>query len=207
MRRVAATLFVLFLPILLTACAGLKRWAYEGFGRDGWQKPEEVVHALGVQAGQEIADIGAGSGYFTFRLARAVGPSGKVYGVDVDQDMIDHLKKRAGEEGVLHVIPTAAKPDDPQLPEASIDLIFVCNTYHHIENRTAYFEKAKRYLKPGGRVAIIDFNGQGWPERWFIHMVSEDLVRKEMEAAGYQLAGDLDFLSKQYFLVFSPTRN
>jgi SAM-dependent methyltransferase len=135
-RRTAACLFVLVLPILLSACADLKRWAYQGFGRDRWQKPEEVIRALEIGVGQQVADIGAGSGYFTFRLALAVGDSGKVYAVDVDEEMIDYLKKR-----VRQVVPIAARPDDPQLPEGSIDLLFVCNTYHHIESRPAYFQK------------------------------------------------------------------
>jgi ubiquinone/menaquinone biosynthesis C-methylase UbiE len=195
------------LPVFLIACTGLKRWAYEGFGRDRWQKPAEVMRALEIRAGQEVADVGAGSGYFTFRLAQAVGPSGKVYAVDIDEDMIDYLKKRAGEEGAHHVIPTAARPEDPQLPETSIDWIFVCNTYHHIEKRTAYFKNAKRYLKPGGRVAIIDFNGKGWPERWFIPIVPKDAIRMEMEAAGYHLQKDFNFLPRQNFLVFSQIPN
>ena len=102
--------------VLLAGCTALKRFAYEGFGRDGWQKPDEVIAALALRAGDRIADIGSGSGYFTLRLARAVGPSGKVYAVDIDHAMNEDLAARAREAGLANIEIVNARVDDPMLP-------------------------------------------------------------------------------------------
>jgi len=195
--------FVLLLVALSAGCADLKRFSYEGFNRDSWQKPEEVVRSLAIQPGENVADLGAGGGYFAFRLSRAVGPSGKVYAVDVDQGMIQYLRKRILDEGDQNVAVVLAQYDDPLLPESGLDLIFVCNTYHHIKDRTTYFKRARRYLRRGGRVAIIDFNGKGWFERILGHIVPADVIRSEMESAGYRLEGEHGFLPRQHFLIFS----
>jgi len=195
--------FVLLLVALSAGCTDLKRFSYEGFNRDNWQKPEEVIRSLAIQPGESVADLGAGGGYFTFRLSRAVGANGKVYAVDVDRGMVEHLKKRAFEERHQNVAVIMAQYDDPLLPANGVDLIFVCNTYHHIEDRSAYFSRAKRYLRPGGRVAIIDFTGKNWPERWFVHPVPKEAIRSEMESAGYRLEGEHGFLPRQHFLIFS----
>ena len=188
---------------LVVGCASVKRWAYEGFNRDSWQKPEQVVRSLGIKPGDYVADLGAGGGYFTFRLSQAVGSSGKVYAVDVDQGMVEYLKQRTVDEGRRNVEVILAEYHDPRLPENGVDLIFITNTYHHIENRVAYFRRAKRHLRFGGRIAIIDFTGKGWPERWFIHPVPKEIIRSEMEAAGYRVQQEFDFLPRQHFLVFS----
>ena len=188
---------------LLCACTGLKRFAYEGIGRDEWQKPEEVVRALELKPGDRVADLGAGSGYFTFRLARAVGPAGKVYAVDIDPDMIAVLGERAKSENAANVEIVSAKPDDPGLAPGSVDLIFTSDAYHHIDDRVAYFASVAKVLRPGGRIAIIDFNGSGWAIRMSGHYTPEETVRKEMARAGYRLVKQADFLEKQYLLVFS----
>jgi len=109
---IAAVLAVL----LLCACTAFKRFAYEGFGRDDWQKPGEVVAALAIRSGDRVADLGSGGGYFTFRLAQAVGPAGKVYAVDVDSALLDDLAERAKEQGYGNVARVLAKYDDPMLP-------------------------------------------------------------------------------------------
>lgn len=200
--RLMAPIAVL-LVTWIASCASLKRFAYEGYNRDSWQKPEQVIQSLEIQPRHHVADLGAGGGYFTFRLVKAVGAGGKVYAVDVDQGMIEYLKKRTSEEGHRNLEVVLAKYDDPLLPEGGVDLIFICNTYHHIEDRVAYFKRVKRYLRPGGRVAIIDFNGKGWLERMFVHVVPRDVIRSEVEAAGYRLQYEYDFLPRQHFLVFS----
>lgn len=201
-QRISAQV-ALVLLMLLAGCTGLKRFAYEGFGRDGWQKPEQVIEALRIQPGNYVADLGAGSGYFTFRLSAAVGPTGKVYAVDVDPGILEYLKKKIRDEGYANVGVIQAEYHDPKLPEAGVDMIFVCNTYHHIEKRADYFKRAKRYLRKGGRVAIIDFNGVGWLEWLFVPVVPKDMVQREMQAAGYRLEREHDFLPRQYFLVFA----
>jgi ubiquinone/menaquinone biosynthesis C-methylase UbiE len=203
MKRVARPIVVAcVLASLASGCANVKRFLYEGFGRDGWQRPEEVIRALEIQPGQRVADLGAGGGYFTFRLADALGAGGIVYAVDVDEDMIDYLRARTREEGRGNVEVVAARFDDPLLPEP-VDVIFTCNTYHHIEDRPAYFARAARYLRPGGRIAIVELNGSGWFASLFGHYTAPDEIRDEMSNAGYRRIAAYDFLARQSFQIFA----
>jgi ubiquinone/menaquinone biosynthesis C-methylase UbiE len=123
-------------------------------GRDKWQKPHEVVEALKLKPGEAIADIGAGTGYFATHFARHAK---KVYAVDIDPQLLEMAKKDAPEN--LETVPAA--PDDPRLPEASVDTLFFCNVLHHIGSRPGYYEKLKKALKPGGRIVNIDFHKRG----------------------------------------------
>ena len=189
--------------LLLAGCTTLKKCAYEGFGRDGWQQPEKVVQSLAIKPGDRIADLGSGGGYFTFRLSQAVGPTGKVYAVDVDKDMLEDLAERVKKDGYGNIEKILAKYDDPSLPESGVDLIFTSNVYHHIEARAKYFADAAKYLRPGGRVAIVDFNGKHWSATFVGHTTPVELIKKEMQEAGYRLERELDFLDRQSFLVFS----
>jgi len=170
--------------------------------RDRWQQPEVVVHSLALQSGNHVADLGAGGGYFTFRLADAVGPTGKVYAVDIDKGNLEYIASQAAKRGYRNVETVLAKPDDPLLPAQGIDLIFTCNTYHHLTDRTNYFQSAARYLRPSGRIAIIDLAGKSWLFRFLGHWTPRETSRREMEAAGYSLANDFDFLTRQTFQVF-----
>ncbi|HWR58476.1 MAG TPA: class I SAM-dependent methyltransferase, partial [Thermodesulfovibrionales bacterium] len=106
--------------------------------RSKWQKPEEVVDALAIKKGDSVADIGAGSGYFTAILARKVGVNGKVYAVDIEKRMLEHVANKAKKEGLNNIEFILSKTDDPLLPIASMDLIFVCNTYVYLEKRDSY---------------------------------------------------------------------
>jgi arsenite methyltransferase len=189
--------------VLLAGCTALKKCAYEGFGRDGWQQPEKVVESLAIKPGDRIADLGSGGGYFTFRLSRAVGPTGRVYAVDVDKDMLEDLAERAKKDGYGNIEKVLARYDDPSLPESGVDLIFTSNVYHHIDARAKYFAAAAKYLRPGGRIAIVDFDGRHWSATFVGHYTPVDLVRKEMAEAGYRLEREFDFLDRQSFLVFS----
>ncbi len=187
--------------IVLSGCTAFKRWTYEGLGRDGWQKPEQVVEALAIKPGDRVADLGAGGGYFAFRFSKTVGPTGKVYAVDVDREMLDYLSGRAKEDGYPNIEAVLAKYDDPLLPE-SVDLIFTCDVYHHIEGRAKYFADAARYLRPGGRIAIVDFDGRHWTSI-FGHTTPVEVIKKEMQEAGYRLEREFGFLDRQAFLVYS----
>jgi ubiquinone/menaquinone biosynthesis C-methylase UbiE len=189
--------------VLLAGCTALKKCAYEGFGRDGWQQPERVVQSLAIKPGERIADLGSGGGYFTFRLSQAVGPTGKVYAVDVDKDMLEDLAERAKNDGYRNIEKVLAKYDDPSLPESGVDLIFTSNVYHHIDSRAKYFADAARYLRPGGRIAIVDFNGKHWSATFVGHTTPVELIKKEMEEAGYRLESEVDFLDRQSFLIFA----
>lgn len=193
---------VLLLPFA-DACSELKRLAYDDMGRrDAWQRPDDVIRSLAIVPGSKIADVGAGGGYFSFRLAEAVGPNGIVYAVDVDEGMLQSLRERAGEENVANLITVAGELADPKLPE-KVDLIFVSNTYHHIEQRVAYFEGVKRYLSAGGRVAIVEYMSDGLLQSCG-HSAEAETIRGEMERAGYSRSADFDFLDRQSFQIFEP---
>src|SRR5215470_16572482 len=138
---------------LSTIFTGLKRLAYEGFRRHTWQHPDEVIELLGIRPGATVADLGSGTGYFTFRLAEAVGPSGRVYAVDVDRGLNAYIAERARREGRDNVIAVRAESGDASLPDGSVDLVFSCNAYHHLENRVAYFRALQRCVRADGRVA------------------------------------------------------
>lgn len=205
MNLIRISLLILLLPAVLgTGCVTLKRLAYEGFGRERWQHAEEVLLALQIHPGEHVADLGSGSGYFTFRLADAVGRDGKVYAVDVDSQMNEYLMKRIGEKGYKNIEVTFAAPSDPKLPASDVDLIFTCNTYHHLSERATYFANAMKYLRPGGRIAIIDFSGKGLFHKLFGHYTPRDLIISEMVDAGYELDHEFSFLRRQTFLVFRP---
>jgi cyclopropane fatty-acyl-phospholipid synthase-like methyltransferase len=199
-RRPAAVLALAALACLVGACTQLKRCSYEGFGRDAWQQPDRVVEALALEPGARVADLGSGGGYFTFRLARAV-PAGRVYAVDVDAGLNAYVAERAREEGLGNVQVVLAEYADPKLPEP-VDLVFTSNTYHHLEDRTRYFANAKQYLRPQGRVAILELSEA---PSWFLpsHTTSAGTIRSEMEAAGYRFVEAHDFLERQHFLVFA----
>lgn len=205
LKKLVASLLV---GASLTAAVGcdlrtsLKRFAYEGFGRDRWQRPEQVLDSLGIEKGDRVADLGSGSGYFTLRLAEAVGPAGVVYAVDVDSLMNESVLRRAAKKGITNITAIVARVDDPLLPPQGVDLIFTSNTYHHIDNRADYFERAKSYLRPGGRIAILDYNSKGWLLRTLDHSTPKEVILKEMEKAGYRLGQDFEFIPRQSFLTF-----
>lgn len=189
--------------LFLSGCAALKQCAYEGVNRESWQQPEKVISALGLRPGQEVADLGAGGGYFTFRLARAVSPGGKVYAVDVDPDMTALLGRKAQEEGSGNIDVVLAKPDDALLPPGSVDLILTVNTYHHLPERVRYFANLRKALRPQGRIAIIDFDRRAWFEGLWSHATAPEQIKREMEEAGYRVSEEFDFLDRQCFIVFS----
>ena len=192
--------------LLIVSCARLKQCAYEGFSRDNWQQPEKVIATLHLQPGNVVADLGSGGGYFTFRLAKAVAPTGKVYAVDTDQDMVALVAERAKKEAPSLIEPILAKPDDPVLPATGVDLVFTSNTYHHINNHLTYFSNLRKYLRPGGKVVIIELDGRAWPEGLLGHNTPRESIKREMDQAGYLLDQDLDFLDRQSFLIFTVKR-
>lgn len=167
-------------------------------GREAWQKPDEVLAALQIREGEVIADIGAGTGYFTRRFAAR---GAKVYAVDVSAALLERVAalKLPSVETIL------AAPDDPRLPAAAIDTIFFCNVLHHIDGRPAYLARLRAALRPGGRIVVIDFHKRPLPvgpppsEK-----ISEEEVAQEFEKAGFRAARRHDFLEHQYFLEFRP---
>jgi arsenite methyltransferase len=179
--------------------------ALEDPKRDAYQKPHEVLTALGLKSGEIIADIGAGSGYFTFRIAHHLGAKGKVFAVDVSPDMIRHINRRIRDLKTTNVVSVLADPDDPLLTERSINRFFICNVWHHVENPTKYLSMMKKMLRPGGEIVMIDFHKKELPLGPPLEMkiAREDLI-KQMETNGFRLTKEHTFLPYQYFLVFVP---
>lgn len=171
--------------------------------RDEWQKPDELVAALGLRDGDRVLDLGAGPGYFSLRLAKAVAPSGQVFAADIEPGMLQALRDRARQAAITNVTAVLVPTDDPTMQVGSLDLILICDTYHHLEDRGAYLAKLKMSLAPGGRLVIVDFHKKELPVGPPVEMkLTRDLVVEEVKAAGLSLANELTTLPYQYVLVF-----
>ncbi len=175
--------------------------SFDDPARDAWQMPARVIEALALKPGQKVADVGAGTGYFSVRLARAAAAP-KVFAVDLEPKMVEHLTKRAAAEGLKNITAVQASTTSPNLPEP-VDVVLVIDTYHHIGNRPAYFAALKAKLTPGGRLAIVDFRkggGEGGPPDHF--RFTPEQITGELAQAGYVLDRAHDFLPRQHFLVY-----
>jgi ubiquinone/menaquinone biosynthesis C-methylase UbiE len=170
--------------------------------RDLWQRPDQIMDAMGIADASIVADIGAGSGWFTIRLARRVGPRGLVYAEDVQKEMITALSRRVGREGLNNVQPVLGLNNDPRLP-GKVDAVLVVDAYHEIEDRVAMLSSLARALKPQGRIGVVDFKLDGTgPGPSAEERVSPDVVVKDAEKAGLRLIRQEPFLQYQYFLIF-----
>jgi len=219
MSRTIISVILILLPFAATAQDAVERDQHQMHGlhndpkayigsledpkRDAYQKPQEVLAALDLKPGEIIADIGAGSGYFTFRLARHVSERGTIYAVDVTPDMILHINRVIRDLKVTNVASILADPDDPLLPVASVNRFFFSDSWHHIENQTKYLSLMKKMLKPNGEVVMIDFDKKETPVGPPLKMriAREDLI-KQMTSNGFRLAKEHTFLPYQYFLIF-----
>src|SRR5688572_20961295 len=173
--------------------------SFDDPARDAWQMPARVVDALQLKPGMKVADIGAGTGYFSTRLARVPGVA--VFAVDIEPKMVDYVKQRAQKEGLANVTGVLAGATSPNLPEP-VDVILVVDTYHHLPNRTSYFRELKKSLRPGGRIAIVDFRKDA-PDGPPAHFrFTPQQIQDEMKQAGYDLQSSHDFLPRQHFLIF-----
>lgn len=173
--------------------------SFDDPARDAWQMPSRIIDTLALKTGMKVADIGAGTGYFSMRLARVPGVA--VFAVDVEPAMIDYLRQRAAKEGITNVRPVLAAATSPNLPEP-VDVVLVVDTYHHLPNRPAYFRELRKSVKPGGRVAIVDFRKSA-PDGPPAHFrFTPEQIQDEMKQAGYQLDVSHDFLPRQHFLIF-----
>jgi cyclopropane fatty-acyl-phospholipid synthase-like methyltransferase len=172
--------------------------------RDAWQMPEKVIAALGLTPGMSVADIGAGTGYFAVRLAKApAAPT--VYGADIEPAMVDYMKARAQRERLPNLVPVLAGAASPNLPRP-VDLVIVVDTYHHIADRVAYFRGLRASMTAKGRLAIIDFrktSPEGPPVQF---RFEPGQITNELAEAGFTLKATHDFLPRQHFLVYESGR-
>lgn len=186
--------------------ADVAQWAkvFDDPRRDAWQKPRELVAALELPAGATVADLGAGTGYFEPYLAAAVGPTGSVLAVETEPTLVAHLRQRAEQEQLATVTPLLASFDNPRLPAASLDLLLIVDTYHHLDHRRRYLPQLARALRRGGRIAIVDWKPGKLPEGpGPDHKLPPEQVIAEMQAAGYTLVAQPDLLPYQYVLIFN----
>jgi SAM-dependent methyltransferase len=173
---------------------------FEYKDRDQKLQVERVMDILGIAHGKTVADIGAGSGWFSVRAARRVTPGGLVYAVDINPEAIRYIQERVVHEGIGNVHTILSKPEDPVLPAGSIDAVLLLKTYHEVADPVTLLKSLHKALRPKARVGIIDRNGNGED-----HGVSRDTVVRDVGGAGYRLVGEYDFVKsdgEDYFLVF-----
>ena len=174
---------------------------FETPGRDERLQINRVMDMLGIEPGKNVADIGAGSGWFTVRAARRVTGSGTVYAVDINSEAIQYIDQRAKKEQLANIKTILSKPDDPQLPAGSLDAVLLLKTYHEVAHPVVLLRNLRSSLKPGARIGIIDRSGNGEN-----HGVSKDVVIREAAEAGYELRDSQDFVrgdGMDYFLIFA----
>jgi predicted methyltransferase len=177
----------------------------EGPDRDAWQQPGRIMDALGIADGSVVADIGAGGGWFTVRLARRVGPNGLVYAEDVQPQMIEAIQRRVEREGLGNVRTVLGRDEDPRLPAGSLDAALVVDAYHEVQDRVGLLRRLREALKPSGRVGIVDFRSDGGgPGPAAEDRVDPALVVTDAERAGLRFLAHERFLPYQYLLVFGP---
>lgn len=176
-------------------------------GRAEWQKPDEVIRALKLLPGETLCDVGSGPGYFALRAARLLEASGWVYAEDVEASMIDALRDRVSQARLSNVTPILGLPEDPLLPRAACDVILVVNTYHLFPNGPAFLRRLAKSLKPGGRLANIDFHKRETPQGPVLaRRVAREAFLADAQRASFKLVAEEKFLPYQYFLILKPTR-
>lgn len=174
---------------------------FDSPGRDQRLQINRVMDILGITPGKNVADVGAGSGWFTVRAAHRVGSSGTVYAVDINPDAIRYIDHRVKSESLSNVKTILSKADDPLLPQNAVDAVLLLKTYHEVADPVALLERLRSSLRPGAKLGIIDRNGNGTD-----HGVSRKIVVQEAEQAGYRLLQNYNFVKPDgmdYFLVFA----
>ncbi|HUE86296.1 MAG TPA: class I SAM-dependent methyltransferase [Vicinamibacterales bacterium] len=171
--------------------------------RDIWQHPEQIMDVLSIADGSVVADIGAGAGWFTIRLARRVGPNGIVYAQDVQPEMLAAIQRRVNAEALMNVKPILGKGSEPQLPHTAVDAVLMVDAYHEIDERVPLLSNLAKALRPGGRIGVVDFKLEGsGPGPRMEERISPETVVNDAKRAGLRLLSHETFLPYQYFLIF-----
>ena len=174
----------------------------EGPDREVWQRPDQVMDALRIADGSVVADLGAGSGWFTIRLARRVGPNGKVYAEDIQREMFESIDRRRKREGLRWVEPILGTASDPGLPTGKLDAALIVDAFHEMEEPVVLLRNVAKSLKPVGRLGIVNFTKAGFgPGPPMDERVDPEVVIRDAEAAGLRVVARPDFLPFQYMLV------
>ena len=175
--------------------------------RETQEQPQLVIDALEIKPGQTIADLGAGSGYYSFRIAPLVGPAGEVLAIDIEPAMLDAIAQRARREHIGNVAPVRSSAQDPNLAPGSVDLLFMVDVYHELEYPYEMLTKVRTALKPRGRVALIEYRAED-PDVLIkpLHKMSERQVRREMQAAGFKHVKTVRTLPLQHLILFEADR-
>lgn len=180
------------------------KWAgrFEREGREVFDHRDEIIAAMGLHEGMAVADVGAGTGLFTLALAEAVGPKGQVIAVDVQAYFLDHIGQKAAKAGLRNVSLVRARQDSAGLAEGSVDVVLMCDSYHHVEQPAAYLASLLAALRPGGRLFIVDYVSiEGQSEAWLIEHVraTPTEFRAELESAGFRFVGAHEGILKENF--------
>ncbi len=214
-RRAAAVAVVLSLVVWALPSLAAQRYRHgrlfppedlgllEGPDREAWQRPGRIMDALGIADGSVVADLGAGGGWFTIRLARRVGPNGLVYAEDVQRAMIDSIERRVQREGLRNVKTVLGLDDDPRLAPDTLDAALMVDAYHEVQDRVTFLRNVRKALKPRGRLGIVDFRKDGLgPGPPLDDRIEPAAVIRDAEAAGLRLIERDDALPFQYLLIF-----
>ncbi len=183
---------------------------FEHEGREVYDKRMQIVQALKLQPGMNIADVGAGTGLFSKLFSPAVGKNGKVYAEDISAVFVRNIQRIAKQEGLRNLVGVVGTDKDVMLPDNSMDRVFVCDTYHHFEFPQHMLASIRNAMKPNGQLIIVDFiKDPNLSSDWIMHHVraNKQTVIKEIETAGFQLAREESFLHSNYFLVFTKQHN
>ena len=206
---------VFSLAILVTAAAGIAaqqrdpkqyQQVLENPDRLAALQVEHVVKTLNLRPGMRVADLGAGTGVFTVPFAKAVGKTGKVYAIDVDNGLLAIVAEKAKAEGLTNIVNVSAGPTDPHLPEP-VDLLFICDTMHHLPDQASYVRQFAKLLRPGGRVVVIDFADGHWPQGHEQFAITPAQVDGWMQAAGLRRTAQHTFLKTNFFHVYEAGRD
>ena len=208
---------------LIAAALALTQFSYPALSqsnwekRDEWQRPQQVMDALGLEEGSAVADVGSRRGYFVYHLAARVGTTGKVYAVDINEDPLESIRRRAESESLTQIATIHSKTDDPMLPEESLDAILVVNAYHEFRAYDEMMQGMFKGLKPGGRIAIIDSPTERSDSRstyYSKHDIPEEVVKEDAARAGFRfLRNEPGFTrsgrrgTKFYFLLFEKPKD
>ncbi len=178
---------------------------FEKEGREVYDKREEVANACKITDGMAIADVGAGTGMYTRLFATKVGQKGRVFAVDISAKFVDHVLKTSREKDLNNVVGVVCKPDSVELPARSVDIVFLCDTYHHFEYPQSTMQSIAKALRPDGVVCLIDFERiEGVSSDWILGHVraGKKIVRQELETAGFELIEEVKMFKQNYFLKY-----